>query len=185
MQLPAAARPTPLTTAPPRRMEEAFLEAVQRLGGAVAATPSPLMDELAAEFPFLTYRVRAAFGARVKHGSAACAGASSPRQVRTRPHPLLDLPLQDVRYHLLSHRKRLQRRQNSSSGDSESGAPPPLKWMWRLGAAFEAAVESLGGLLVARPRAIAGLLVAEFPEVSVQVGVVPRKSPQHHTLRCL
>lgn len=108
------------------RMEEAYLAALDKVGGLEAAKPRAILDELQHEFPQLT--------------------------------------LQACKWHLLAHRRRVERHKVMQP----QGIAPPTKWTGRLEAAYEAAVAQLGGLASATPKPVYEALQDEFPELTLQ-----------------
>ncbi|PRW50934.1 g2-like myb family transcription factor [Chlorella sorokiniana] len=107
-------------------MEEAYLAALDKVGGLEVAKPRAILDELQHEFPHLT--------------------------------------LQACKWHLLAHRRRVERHKLMQP----QGIAPPTKWTGRLEAAYEAAVARFGGLAAATPKPVFEALQDDFPELTLQ-----------------
>ena len=143
---------TALCPLPACRMEEAFQQAIERLGGLEAAKPKAILELLAAEFPSLTTLVRASSleGCSCRCRRCRCCHAGQMQPCASEPQPgaamrLLGccaqptaaaaaacLPpnwLQQVSAHLAHHRVRLAR---LAHGDGAAALPAtPTKWVGR------------------------------------------------------
>lgn len=75
------------------------------------------------------------------------------------------LTIQNVKWHLLSHRRRQERHREMVP----AGIAPPTKWNGRLEEVYEAEVARQGGLHAARPKALLDALQEQFPELTLQI----------------
>lgn len=81
-------------TAPARRLQEAYLAALEQCGGLHEARPKTLLDMLQPRFPFLTLQARGSLvgGALIVCGHTPSRGVACPPVVGCSCHPRISLP---------------------------------------------------------------------------------------------